>query len=325
MRKENKLLTIFAVTFTLIGIIFLTIFSGYTKYRKEQKEAEAQARAQAEELQLYKDYIKSATSVKHESLENGLLTRKTTIYKGNEVVGYAYLGGDKVEGIPLTTGAKELRIEVIINTRNEIVGARIDYSEHTPDYMKYINQYFDKLPNTKLVDYKLVDEVAGASAKSMPIVREVLDQVTKLATGQEPNPKDPYKDIFADKETAEEDASFTATEKVTKKEIIKDVNGNVLGYVYTLHGTSTTPLHDYDESGSNYITLLVGVDSDNKIVKVVVLETDHTSSFLDKHNTYFDSLEGVLVSETPVDDVAGATVSRTIIRDLIDALKAVFE
>ena len=313
MRKENKLLTIFAVTFTLIGILFLVVFNRYEKQK---------------EVKVYKEYLETATSVKHESLENGLLTRKTTIYKGNEVVGYAYLGGDKVEGIPLTTGAKELRIEVIINTRNEIVGARIDYSEHTADYMKYINQYFDKLPNTKLVDYKLVDEVAGASAKSMPIVREVLNQVTKLVTGQEPNPKelpDPYKDIFADKETAEEDALFTATEKVTKKEIIKDANGNVLGYVYTLHGTSTTPLHDYDESGSNYITLLVGVDSDNKIVKVLVLDTDHTSSFLDKHNTYFDSLEGVLVSEAPVDDVADATISRGIIRDLIDALKAVFE
>ncbi len=313
MRKENKLLTIFAVTFTLIGILFLVFFNLYEKKK---------------EVKVYKEYIDSATSIKHESLENGLLTRKTTIYKGKEVVGYAYLGSDKVEGIPLTTGAKELRIEVIINTNKEIVGARIDYSEHTPDYMKYINQYFDKLPNTKLVDYKLVDEVTGASAKSMPIVREIFDQVTKLVTGQEPNPKelpDPYKDIFASKETLEEDTTFTKTEKVTKKEIVKDTNNNLLGYVYTLHGTSTTPLHDYDESGSNFITLLVGVDSENKIVGIKVLTTDHTSSFLNQHNVYFESLAGVKVSEAPVDDISGATVSRTIIRELIEALKAVFE
>ncbi|MGI6360632.1 MAG: FMN-binding protein [Acholeplasmatales bacterium] len=313
MRKENKLLTIFAVTFTLIGVLFLIFFNGYEKKK---------------EVKVYKEYIESATSIKHESLENGLLSRKTTIYKGKEIVGYAYLGSDKVEGIPLTTGPKELRIEVVINTNKEIVGVRIDYSEHTADYMKYINQYFDKLPNTKLVDYKLVDEVAGASAKSMPIVRAILDQVTILVTGQEPNPKelpDPYKDIFEAKETVEVDSTFTATEKVTKKEIIKDVNGNLLGYVYTLHGTSTTPLHDYDEGSSNFIKLLVGVTADKKIVKVVVLETNHTTDYLNKHNVYFDSLKGVSVSDAPVDNVSGATVSRGIIRELIDALKAVFE
>ena len=311
MTKENKLLIIFAATLTLVSIVFLI---GFRMYKKDK------------EVKVYKSFLSEATSIKHEDMESGLIIRKTTIYKGKDIIGYAYLGSDEVEGIPMTKGFKELRIEVIIDTNNKIQGARIDYSEHTPEYMTFIRQYFDALPNTDLVDYKLVDEVAGASAKSMPIVRDILDQVTKLVTGQEPNPKelpDPYVDLFDNKETVEVDTTFTPNEKVLKKEIVKDVDGNVLGSVYTLTGKSTTPLHDYDESDENFITLLVGVDPDNKFTGVLVLETDHTTGFYDKHDAYFDSLIGTLVSEAPVDNISGATISRTIIRELIDALKAV--
>lgn len=310
MTRENKWLIINAFIFVLVGVLFLF---GYNMYKEQLV------------VNQYKEYIPTVTSLKEEKVEDSIIQKKITLKNGSEVVGYAYVGSDFAEGIPATDGGpKELRIQVVTDNSGVIKKVFVEYSEHTPDYVKYVEQYFEALSGTAIIDYKKVDEVAGASAKSMPIVREILTEATKLITGKEPNPKelpDPYKDIFENYESYEVDSTFTATDKVTKKEIVKDASDVILGYAFTVTGTvDDIPYHD----GPARITLLVGIDTSGKIVGLQTLLSEHTSSYYDMHTPYFDNLSGVAIdSYETVDTISGATLSLNLIKQLLDAVKAV--
>ncbi|MDD2574937.1 MAG: FMN-binding protein [Acholeplasmataceae bacterium] len=309
MTRENKWLIINAFILILVGVLFLF---GYNMYKEQLV------------VNQYKEYISTVTSLKEEKVEDSIIQKKITLKNGSEVVGYAYVGSDFAEGIPGHNEPSELRIQVIVDKNFVIKKVLIDYSEHTPDFVKYVEQYFEKLPETAIIDYKKVDEVAGASKYSMPIVREILTEATILLTGKEPNPAelpDPYKNIFENYDSYEVDATFTATDKVTKKEIVKDASDVVLGYAYTVTGTvEGIPYHD----GPARVTLLVGIDLDGKIIGVETLVSEHTASFYEKHLPYFGDLGGVAIADfETVDSVAGATLSFNLIKELLNAVKAV--
>jgi electron transport complex protein RnfG len=304
-----------ALVLTLIGLLCGAVI-GLTNYITApiiKKNAEKRAQ------EAYKSFFSDLDDITEHELEGSSVYVYIEIKEGSNLLGYVFKAkGNNQRGV--------IDLAAAYDTSGKLVGIKILESEHTAGFY---DQYIDSANNTLVgldKETLVLDNIAGVT-QSGDLLKTLLKDIhTEVGKHIEVvSEVDLYKELFEDKETVEEDTSFTATEKVTKKETVKDVNGNVLGYVYTLHGTSTTPLHDYDESGSNYITLLVGVDGDNKIVGVKVLKTDHTSTYLNEHNVYFDSLVGVLVSEAPVDDVADATVSRGIIRELIDALKAVLQ
>ena len=314
-----------ALVLTLVGLLCGAVI-GLTNYITApiiKKNAEKRA------SEAYKSLFSDLDSVVEHEVINSSVYAYIEVKKGNELIGYIF----KAKG----SNQRGLIDLVVAYDNSGNVKVKILETDHTATF--YVD-YVDSENNTLVGLNKktlVLDNIAGVT-QTGDLLRALLADVKIEAekyidfseipeTPEEPEEPelDIYEQLFINKETVEEDTSFAATEKVTKKETVKDVNGYILGYVYTLHGTSTTPLHDYDESESNYITLLVGVDGDNKIVGVKVLKTDHTSTYLNEHNVYFDSLVGVLVSEAPVDDVADATVSRGIIRELIDALKAVLQ
>ena len=296
MKKENRFLIIYAVLFTLIAIGFIVGFKQFEK------------------------------TTKTEDINSGALVTKTTYYKGGKVSGYSYVGSGSVEDVipgTIGQGPKELRIEVYTDDKHVITNVRIVKSEHTPDYIKYVLEYFNTLPGTSLIDYKLVDEVSGASAASMPIVRQILTEVTVLATGQQPTERpeiDPYKEIFADYVSKEKDASFVVNETITNKEIIKDKDGNILGHAYTIK--DTTP-EDIPGTGKGKLSFLVGV-SEGKIVGYYELENNHSKvdDYYNKYNDFLASLKGTTISELSVDNQGGASVSGGALGRIFDALKA---
>ncbi len=304
-----------ALVLTLVGLLCGAVI-GLTNYITApiiEKNAEKRAK------EAYKSFFSDLDDITEHKLEGSSVYVYIEVKEGGNLLGYVFKAkGNNQRGV--------IDLAAAYDTSGKLVGIKILESEHT---VGFYDKYIDSANNTLVgldKETLALDNIADATQTGDLLKTLLKDIHTEAGKHIEVvSEVDLYKELFEDKETVEEDTSFTATEKVTKKETVKDVNGNILGSVYTLHGTSTTPLHDYDESGSNYITLLVGVDGDNKIVGVKVLKTDHTSQYLNKHNVYFDSLVGVLVSEAPIDDVTDATVSRGIIRELIDALKAVLQ
>lgn len=324
--KENKSLIINAAILLLIGGLFLVGFN-YYKTQLVVKE--------------YQEYISTVTSYSSEKISDSIIQRKDTLKNGSEIVGYAYVGSDFAEGIPGHNEPSELRIKVIVDKNQEIKAAFIEYSEHTPDYIKYVEQYLKSLAGTQLIDYKKVDEVAGASKYSMPIVREILTEATRRLTGKEPNPAelpDPYKNVFGTYSSIEEDSTFEVLDPinenividgndiayeivVSKKETIKDENGDVIGTAYTVTSSTTgIPYHD----GAAKLDLLIGLDSEGKILGIEATTNEHTPTFYSKQVPYLNALNGVNLDDyTTVDVVAGATISRDVIQHALDLVKAV--
>ncbi|MDD2259802.1 MAG: FMN-binding protein [Acholeplasmataceae bacterium] len=69
---------------------------------------------------------------------------------------------------------------------------------------------------------------------------------------------------------------------------------------------------------------MVGIDTSGKIVGLQTLLSEHTSSYYDMHTPYFDNLSGVAIdSYETVDTISGATLSLNLIKQLLDAVKAV--
>ncbi len=304
-----------ALVLTLVGLLCGAIIGVANFITAPIIEKNAEKRAQ----EAYKSFFSNLDDITEHELEGSSVYVYIEIKEGSTLLGYVF----KAKG---TNQRGLIDLAVAYNTSGKVVGVKILESEHTAGFY---DKYIDTANNTLVgldKETLALDNLAGVT-QSGDLLKSLLKDIDKEAKKhiEVESEVDLYKELFTNKETVEEDTTFTKTEKVTKKEIVKDANNNLLGYVYTLHGTSTTPLHDYDDGSSNFITLLVGVDSENKIVGIKVLTTDHTSSFLNQHNVYFESLVGVKVSEAPIDDISGATVSRTIIRELIDALKAVLQ
>ena len=133
-----------------------------------------------------------------------------------------------------------------------------------------------------------------------------------------------YKEVFDGFDSREEDETFEATDLVIKKEIIKDEDEEVIGYAYTLQGTTKEFLDKDYKKEYGELTLLVGLDLDNKVVGIRTVETTHTGTYYDKYQEEYDELVGVeLVDDANVDLVGGSTVSGNSIQELIDALKEV--
>jgi len=314
MSKENRWLIINAAILAMVGLL-VTLLVGFYINNQEKKGY----------IEQYQTYISDVSDYKTQKLKNKYLTQKITLLdKNKKEVGFAYVGEDSVTGIPGTDGKRILRIQLVVE--NDLIkGAFVDYSEHTPEFIEYVEDYFKDLPGTELIDYRNVDEVAGASEFSMPIVRAVIDAATLLHTEKEPNPKiteTPYETLFGEGAVAEVDASFTPTELVTKKEIVKDDTGNILGYAYTATGNAD---EDIPRKGKAPITILVGIDSLGKAKGVVVLDVQHTNTPIYFGNYYaeFDKLPGKDLADLAVDVIGGASISGRLINVLLDAVKAV--
>ena len=170
----------------------------------------------------------------------------------------------------------------------------------------------------------IYDTAAGASYGSQSMRTIVRDAILLFNENTPPVVSTPYNKIFGPDVTNTLDTTFTATDKVIKKEIIKNASDEVIGYAYTLSSTKNTGSSvDYHESEDWKLTLLVGIDMSNKIVGVETVESDHTDSFYSNHLAYFTSLKGVDSKTFPVDAVTGASFSRSHINELLDALKGV--
>ncbi|MDG0889377.1 hypothetical protein [Paracholeplasma manati] len=319
MTRENRILLINALSALLVGVIFLFAFSSLISNQEKQIK-----------LSYYQEFFATANKFESVSVNQTSLTEKVKIMKDNTVLGYLYVGSGTSTQIPGHGGSEdELRLHVFVKANREIAKIVVDYYEHTSTYVEgSLKPDLVRLQGSVIENYLSVDLVGGASAYSMPIVHNILSAISRDLTGSNPivpNPVDPYAEIFGEYASKTEDDTFVPTDKVTKKEIIKDASDNILGYAYTLSSVRNTGSNiDHHEDENWGLTLLVGVDTTNNIEGIYTLASDHTASFYGLHSTYFTALEGVAVSNyESVDTVSGASFSRGHILELLEALQGV--
>ena len=323
MNKENRLLLIFTGIFLVVGVVASLLIGVYMNFRRDEKL-----------LRDYEYLFPTAEKVEVKKLKGDILTDsyKFVDDKGQNL-GTVYLGGGTAEGIYYyALGNNEdfdknekykFIMEVIVNSKDEIENVRVKESEHTEDFVNIVENYFADLKGEKLLKYKFVDEIAGASDFTMPIVRNVLTAVVKAHLDKEPLPKpvitlDPHEEIFGEGTIYEEDESFVGTEEVTNKGLVKDEHGNTLGYAYT--GTVTT---DIDVIGKKKLSLLVGIDSEGKFAGVAVVLNEHTAGYYERYKDDLSNLIGSNPEDLNVDNISGSTGTGTGINDILNAVKAV--
>lgn len=165
------------------------------------------------------------------------------------------------------------------------------------------------------------DSATGSSFGSTSM-RTVIKDAIAVFSGSKPVVVDHYKDIYGVEVVKTEEA--ITKDKVTKKEMIKDSEGTLLGYAYTLSSVKNTGTAvDYNEDKDWGMTLLVGLDENNVIVGIIVTNTDHTAGFYKKHNAYLTGLIGTNIAayEDVANTIAGASFSRGHMLELLEALK----
>ena len=304
-----------ALVLTLVGIICGVLIGVANFVTAPIIEKNAQARA----MKAYKSFF-DLDNMEEVDLE-GTVYQQVKISKDSNLIGYVY----KAKG---TNQRGLIDLAVGVKLDGTITGIKILESENTAGFY---DQYIDSANNTlkglkggeSALTLAGIDNITGVT-QSGELIDRLLKAVTEEAKKhiEEPvNPVDPYEEVFGEYESKEEDSAFTTTETLTKKEIIKDTEGNVIGFAYTATGTREgIPYHD----GPARVTLLVGVKEDGTVLGVYKLKVEHTASYFSYHDPFFENLKGKNISEyETVDTVAGATVSWGLIKELLDAVKAV--
>ena len=194
-----------------------------------------------------------------------------------------------------------------------------------------IYTYFQEVPYLEVADLpnvNVADLDAGMTASaSTSTIRSLMKQVVNLHYDIQEGPADFFGEIYGVDYVREVDQTFTATESVIGKEIVKNATNVILGAIYQLNGTA---IFNSEESESGAITIYVGLDNNNDILGIEIpLETyNHTTSDFYYGGTvsFAALLEGLNVSDVSVDGpdlITGPSNSKHLVIDLIDALNTI--
>ena len=126
-----------------------------------------------------------------------------------------------------------------------------------------------------------------------------------------------YKEIFDVDSIDEDDLGVTELDGLLAKEVVvKSANGTVIGYVY----------QGFDTNNYGDVEVLIGVNLDGTIAKVIIQSTSNTVTFVktikDNHLTPF---EGQDASDVNYDARTGATYTYTSVSDIVAASAAYYE
>lgn len=262
----------------------------------------------------------------------GTIYEVLEVKDGGQTVGYIYKG-------KLTNSYGEIDQLVGIKSNGEITGIQFLNLDQTPSMKPAIETNALVFKNLNANDINLTNlivfssnanvyDTAAGSSFGSTTMRTILRDAILQFKNAGPIVVDLYQDIFGTYATKENDSAFVATDKVTKREIIKDASNNILGYAYTVTSVKNTGsgsnLTEYIQDQDWSLSLLVGVSADNKFVGIEILSSQHTKNYLEMHLPYFQSLEGVTVaSYGSVDTIAGASASLAHIQELLNALQGV--
>lgn len=194
----------------------------------------------------------------------------------------------------------------------------------------YIYEKYQGITYTSVAaipSYDAADVTAGATATdSTGTIKEIIQKAIDIHYDLIVD--DPYVTMYGEGYVISDDATFTASQYVTKREIVKNASNGILGHIYTLTGTGDYNNGEELVSGHS-ITLKVAFNVDDEVLGVVMPEGTygHTGGNRQtKIQSYVDLLVGKTVSEFTatlnggVDLVTNVTYTKDLVDILIDAL-----
>lgn len=237
------------------------------------------------------------------------------------VIGYIYKGY-------MTNGYGDMTIVMGINPNGVIVGAQFLTLNQTL-HLDYTRANLQLFVGTNIADLTPSGDLQSGATYSRTTMMAILsDFATSFEDTAEPVVElDPYEEMFGVDYVLTDDATFTAVGEVLSRQTATDADSNFVGYLYKVTGNG---IYDSYEEEYGDITIYVGLDSSNNILGVYIPEDEYehsAGSRYDKVVSYTDTLAGTSISafdaSTGSDLTTGATNSKTLVDELLTALKGV--
>jgi len=224
-----------------------------------------------------------------------------------------------------TNSYGELSMAVSIAADGEILGAEYLVLSQT----LYLDRTAANLAlyiGTNIADLTPDGDLQGGATYSKTTMIELLTDIsTSFAATAGDIVVDPYVEFFGEGYTISDDNNFDSTAEVLSKKDVTNSDSEVVGYVYEVEGLGIY------ESGNNEeksIKLVVTLDTSNKILSIELPSGDYQhsgGSLKTSAVSYAETLVGTNLADYTIDAdlTSGATNSKTLIRELLVALKGV--
>ncbi|MCK9166688.1 MAG: FMN-binding protein, partial [Acholeplasmataceae bacterium] len=216
-----------AIVLTLVGLLCGALIgtANYITAPIIEKNKEKEA------MKAYEGFFPDLEGINEEEISAGKAYVKVEILKNDEIIGYVF----KAKG---TNPRGLVDLAIAVDLEGNIKGVKILDTENTPGFW---DQYVPKLNEIDglIGDLKGVDNISGVT-QTGALLNDLIKDIVKEAIQYTIIIDEDllYKEVFDGFDSREEDETFEATDLVIKKEIIKDEDEEVIGYAYTLQGTT---------------------------------------------------------------------------------------
>jgi len=235
-----------------------------------------------------------------------------------DVIGYIY----KASG---TNGYGDMTIVISIDPQGVIIGAQYLTLNQTL-YLDRTRANLQLFVGTNISDLTPSGDLQGGATYSKTTTLNLLSDIAdSFAVLPIEDVYDPYEEMFGEGYTLTVDSTFTTIGVVLSRQIATDTDNNEVGYLYELEGSG---IYNSDDSTEKSIKLYVGLDLSNNILGIYVPEDDYHhsgGSLMNNTISYLETLVGTNIGsfDSSADLTSGATNSKTLANELLDALKGV--
>lgn len=323
MKKESLLLLINTVLLIVVSIVFLVIYTNNVPKTPEDKlfNQVVEFRNTVVIEQIPADGNYSVIATRSRALDNAG-DQIGLVYKGVIRNNYAYQPSDDHGLIEILVGiTPEERVFVQIVTLRQT-------SSFIGGIQDYVYEYYRDIDYLEIENLPVEDVDLDASATATDSTGAIKALVQRIVDYHFEIVRDPYEAWYGAGYTkANDDGFVSGNPLVIGREVIRNANDAIIGYVYEL---TDTGVYYAPDTGS--VTAYIAFDIDNVVIGVMLPEETYGHSlgnFRNKNLTYLESFIGATAEEFAAlqvdnaDIAAGASNTQALIDRLLVALSEV--
>jgi uncharacterized repeat protein (TIGR02543 family) len=217
-----------------------------------------------------------------------------------------------------------IHFSVVIDQNHNIVELDI-ISKESPFKRDELKAFLDLFEESPIYSFQPKNSLTAGATTDFNSISNVLTKIGVIHEAMHNDINNIYKRWFSLGGRIEADHIFESTDMIMSKDNIYDPYQNLLGYIFTLTGSS---IYEYDNMLEGSITIKVGLRTDGTIVGIYIpidsyghskggfysLVEDYTEQYINQN---------VNLMSFP-DEIAGATHSKTLINNMLFSLKTYF-
>lgn len=325
MTKENLYLVINTIILTIIGALVLFVITTYVPTEDEDK--------------LFNQVVELKDTRNVETIPSSggfsvIASRSKAYNNADEEIGVVYRGLIR-NSYRFSNDDAYGEIEILVGiTSQDRVFVQIVTLKQTSTYIggiqDYVYEYFRDIDYFEVegLPVENVEEPdAGATASdSTGAIKALVLRIVDYHFGII---RDQHEVWYGEGYTKAIDDTFVGTDLVVNREVVRNANDAIIGYVYKMMGTT-----EYYDGNTGSISVYIAFDIDGVVIGVLLPEDEYGHSLGNFRNRNFNYLlEFVGATVDDFDDIqlnqadiaAGASNTRGLIDTLIDALSEVIE